>query len=755
MVFTRRLALMFGVTAPAAATVVAVYMGGMALGAALGGRLADRAGRHALRLYAGAELFAAAWAALFPVLYVPARSLTAAAASDWTLLLCGLATVFLVGPAAVASGATFPALARVVGDDRQIRLLYAVNAAGAAIGGLAAGLWLPSTLGLAATLWLAAGLSALAGLLVWGLGRGRAPVEVPRFSAPSSDPVTGREALAAYAVIGGLGMGSEIGWTRLLEQTGPNPGSLCFPVVLSVYLGGLVVGGLLAGRLRGERRVLGTCALLAGGVTVAVMALLPLIPEERLLGHLVGEGPGNVAIFALTGLQVSADRMLIYLSAVFVPGVASGVVFPLAAAAMARSSQQLGRSVGLTSAVGISAAVGVSLWMGFLPSFGPGSVRLTVLLGLVAVATGAVLLRSPLAGGLVVLGLGALWLPPWAGLQIPGGERVLAFVETAAGPSAVTDGAEMPHVYTHGERVGGLELDLEFPMALHPEPSRVLVIAFGTGINIRGFSRDPVVTSLTCVDIDPALPELGAHVPQTGPDLFDGERVRFVNADGRHLLQQAGEERWDVIYSDVATYAQYVELGTIEFFTLARARLAPGGIFTLKLHPDTLTEEGLSRFLATFLEVFPDAAMFAKRNPVPVLVGFTDGPPDLSVLEARGIASDGLYGPHPAQMIPRNLQLGPAGLRSLAAGPIATDDRPLSLRHALVGPITAPAIERAALLPLVRATREHGQRASVEVFQTAARRNPWGPRSFPLRKRRGWFEEEDPTLPPIVPPRRH
>ena len=32
VVFTRRLALLFGVTAPAAATVVAVYMGGMAVG---------------------------------------------------------------------------------------------------------------------------------------------------------------------------------------------------------------------------------------------------------------------------------------------------------------------------------------------------------------------------------------------------------------------------------------------------------------------------------------------------------------------------------------------------------------------------------------------------------------------------------------------------------------------------------------------------------------------------------------------------
>lgn len=752
VVFTRRLALLFGVTAPAAATVVAVYMGGMALGAGLGGRLADRAGRHALRLYALAELVAAGWALLFPLLFAPARSATAAVSSDWTLLVCGLATILLVGPAAVASGATFPALARVVGDDRQIRLLYAINAAGAAAGGLVAGLWLPSSIGLQATLWLAAGLSALAGALVWGLGQGRAPVDEPLIAPAPDDPASGRSALLAYAVIGGLGMGSEIGWTRLLEQTGPNPGSLCFPVVLSVYLSGLLVGGLLSGRARRERRTLGRCAVFAGAVTVAVMAALPLIPEERLLGHLVGEGPGNVAFFKLTGLQVSLDRLLLYLSAVFGPGVASGIAFPIAASAMARAEKGLGRGVGLTSAVGISAAVGVSLWMGFLPSFGPGSVHLTVLLGVVAMAAGAFILRSPLATGLAVVGCGAFLLPPWAGLQIPPGETVLAFVETAAGPSAVTEGAEMPHVYTHGERVGGLHLDLEFPMALHPEPEDVLVIAFGTGINIRGFSRDPAISELVCVDIDPALPELGAYVPQTGADLFDGERVRFVNADGRHLLQQSDEARWDIIYSDVATYAQYIELGTVEFFTLARSRLAPGGIFTLKLHPDTLTAEGLSRFLETFLAVFPDAAMFAKMNPVPVLVGFTDGAPPLSVLQARGVASEGLYGPAPAETIPRNLQLGPAALSRLASGPVATDDRPLALREVLVGPITHEAIGRAALPVLIDAARQHGDRASVEVFQVQARRHPWGARSFPLRPRRGWLEEEDPRAPPIVMP---
>ena len=51
--------------------------------------------------------------------------------------------------------------------------------------------------------------------------------------------------------------------------------------------------------------------------------------------------------------------------------------------------------------------------------------------------------------------------------------------------------------------------------------------------------------------------------------------VEAVVADGRHLLR-SGADTYDIIYSDVATYAQYVSLGTVEFFALTRERLAPG-----------------------------------------------------------------------------------------------------------------------------------------------------------------------------------
>ena len=745
VVFTRKLALLFGVTAPAAAAVVAVYMAGMAVGAALGGRLADRAGRGAGALYVGAELVGAAWALAFPTLFALADKGTAHLPLSANLVAAGLVTGLLIGPAAVASGATFPALTRLLGQGDQVRRLYAANAGGAALGGLAAGLWAPELLGLSGTLVGAATLMAAAGLVGWAASRGRpVPPAAPEAAENPSNLGPGLATLS-YAVIGGLGMGAEIGWTRLLEQTGPNPGSICFPMVLAAYLGGLALGGLLLEpRLRplGDRVALGISALLAGVATAAAVGLLTVIPEERLLGHLVGPGPGNGLIFRLTGVQVSADRLAIYLLAVMLPGVASGVAFPIAAVAQARARRGLGQGVGLAGAAGIGAAVLVSLWMGFLPAPGPGTIRLTAMLGLGAALMGAALIRRPWA---LLLGLGtagALAVPPWAGLQIPPGEAVLAFVETAAGPSAVTHGRE-DLVYTHGERVAGLQLELEVPLLLHSDPERVLVIAFGTGINIAGFLHDPAVKHLTAVDIDPALPGLARELPQVGRELFDGQRSTFVNADGRHLLRQS-DQRWDIIYSDVATYAQYVSLGTVEFFELVRARLALNGLFTLKLHPDTLRPLAMRRFLATFLAVFPDAALFAAHSPVPVMVGFSGTHPDRAALNRRARSSDDAYGGNPTSEILAHTLLGASGLAALAQGPVATDDRPLSLRQALVGPIDEEALRGAAIMPLVAAGRSPRVGVTMEVFgEPAGRESPWKPIIHAIRPRRGWFVAPD------------
>ena len=740
VVFTRELALLFGVTAPAAAVVVSVYLGGMALGSVLGGRLADRAGDRAGWVYVGAEVAAGAWAWLFPLLFSVAWTLLDARGGG--LLETGLVTVILVGPAAIASGATFPGLTRAVGQGPAVRWLYGANALGAAIGGVGVGLYLPEWLGFSGSLGAAGFLSLLAAAVLGLTTRGQAPAQVSVVS--DADPVSPRLAGTMQAVIGGVGMASEIGWTRILEQTGPNPGSLCFPIVLAAYLVGLALGTVVLAPVLarlGERRAMAAGAVLAAlGPLLGVAALL-VLPEERLIGHLVAPGPGNGLVFDLTGIQVSIDRLGAVLLAVILPGMASGAVFPLAARALSRA-RGLGQGVGVAGAAGVTAAMVASLWLGLLPIQGIGTVSSLLIMAALAAGAGALLGRGRLRVGaavVLVVALVSLRTPPWAGLQIPDNEAVVAFVETAAGPSAVASGPEGSSVYTHGERVAGLALDLDIPLALHPAPKRTLVIAFGTGVNVKGLLRDQGIDELVCVDIDPALPLLAGWIPGVGGEVFDTPRARFENADGRHLLRTQSE-LYDLIFSDVATYAQYVELGTVEFLKLTRMRLGDGGMFALKLHPDTLSAEGLRHFLATFITVYPEAALFAPRAHMPVLVGFVDGFPTVENVAERISAQPNLfYGPG---LTPpgRRVLLGPSALIELAAGARpSTDDRPLSLRHALIGPMHADRTPEAGS-PLLAAAIADATDAPEEVFGVPVTKDPWSPpRARPLPDRSGWW----------------
>jgi len=725
VVYSRRLALLFGVTASAAAAVVAVYLAGMALGAALGGRAADRAGPRARRVYVLAEAGSGLWGLVFPIGYHLVDAPLTHLPAGWVVPAAFGATVLLVGPGAVLAGATFPALARVGGSIASVGQLYALNAAGAAAGAILAGIVLPDRIGLGATMLLAIGLNLSAACLVAFFGP-PAPADPVPEPAPV-DPPTRGQATAALAALGAVGMLSEVGWSRLLEQTGPNSGALCFPLMLSAYLFGLLLGGTWGvGWLRraGDRVGLARALLIAGLACAAGVGALRLVPPEAIDGHIIGQGLGNGIAWDALGIYVSLDRLAFYLLAVALPGFASGAGFPIAAAALASGSGALGRPVGIASATGIVAGVLASAWMGILPSWGPGVVRMLAGAGLAAVILAVWLSRRRVWALAVPAAGAALLVPPWAGLQIPNGETVVAFVESASGPSAITTGAGV-RVYTHGERVGGLALDLAVPLALHPQPSRVLTIAFGTGVNARRIAADPDITDLTVVDIDPSLPELASYNENVGPDLFDGKRTHYAVDDGRRLLRQVGDP-YDIIYSDVATYAQYAELGTVEFFEVVRSRLADDGIFAVKLHLNTLTELGVRRFLAGVVEVFPQSWVFAERGPITVLVS-TVRPAPIEALRERWARVDALYGPDIAGHLAMRALLGPAEIARWAEGPPQTDDRRTPWPQMLVGPFN-PAFRQMTGLPGLVA---HAAPPGAEVFpglDPAARRVPGPPR---------------------------
>ncbi len=205
--WTRLLTLSFGHGVAAASTVLAAFMGGLAVGAALAGPASDRLTRpRALRLYAIAELAVALLALAMPLGLAAFEPLLRGAYGDGAPgaafpLLRLLTALVLVALPAVAMGATFPLAARwfvpgAAAATRDAGALYAANTTGAALGALLTGFVLLPTLGLRLTTWTGVAMNLVVAGVAWVLAvRPAGDPAVPQ--APAAPPPTGRSSKRA------------------------------------------------------------------------------------------------------------------------------------------------------------------------------------------------------------------------------------------------------------------------------------------------------------------------------------------------------------------------------------------------------------------------------------------------------------------------------------------------------------------------------------------------------------------------------
>ena len=187
-VWNRLLVLQMGNTAYALTTILTVFMGGLALGSHLGGRVASRL-RNPLRVYGWLELGIGLYCAAVPFGIQALEPVMAwvyngtfsslATFSLFQFMACGVVLLLPI----TAMGATLPIVADFVarssgGISASVGLAYGVNTFGGFVGVLVGGLLLVPTLGLFTANLVAASLSALASLLPQS-ARGNAARHVP------------------------------------------------------------------------------------------------------------------------------------------------------------------------------------------------------------------------------------------------------------------------------------------------------------------------------------------------------------------------------------------------------------------------------------------------------------------------------------------------------------------------------------------------------------------------------------------------
>src|SRR5215216_5051872 len=375
VLWARMLGLVFGATTLAVSTVLAAFMGGLALGSALAGKLAQRI-RKPLSTYGLMEISIAVYALLVPFLFRWIDHVYAViwqqlqpkyfSFSLWRFLLSGL--VLLVPTTLM--GATLPVLAAALvrssgRDSNSVTRLYACNLAGAILGTLAAGFVLLPALGVRTTIAVAAAINVVVGVIAIILQRrtqSALVLDQPRLEVDESSAAIDSGRFWAFAALasGFVTISTQVSWTRILTMI-IGSSTYAFSIVVALFLIGLAGGAWWVARKDRSQRL--RSAILIVEVLTAISLLLSLFVLNRIPTLLIYLGLRfNTSSWpGLLSLQILSATLLILL-----PALLMGMVMPLVLVWAGREQAKAVARVGRSYAINTIGAIAGAFITGFI-----------------------------------------------------------------------------------------------------------------------------------------------------------------------------------------------------------------------------------------------------------------------------------------------------------------------------------------------------------------------------------------------------
>jgi spermidine synthase len=678
--WSKALGLVFGHTVYAIATVLAVFMGGLALGSAWLGRWSERHARP-VALYGWIELGVAATGALslaglagVRALYLATYHMVAGSAAALLALRFAGAAIVLFLPTFLMGG-TLPMLVRGLTRSSaelgfRVSRLYWVNTAGAVAGTLAAGFLFLPAMGLRLTVAAAVALNVLAGSAALLLSGSVSKMDPATLEAAAATPAqigsaapqpSPRFLLASFAVVGATAMAYEIGWTRLLATT-LGSSTYAFTLMLATFLAGLALGSALFERWLARSRPVRLGTFARTQTLTAAAALLFLIFFQqlpRVVPPLLRATHESFGGLVCAQFLTSALAML-PAATIF------GFNFPAVTLLIAGRGETaghhaaaVGRAYAANTLGAIAGAVATGFWLvPWLGSFrvialaAAANLLLAVALELrsdaprfrrrLAAAADAALLAVVVAAGwsgafynrtLATFGTVLYWNLYRGRLTLAETAATTDIVFAADGLNAsisVARAEDYLALRTNG-KVDASNRDATTQLLVghlgaifHAAPRRVLVIGFGSGMTVSAVARYPEVERIDCVEIEPAVIRAAAYLEPLNRGVLRDPRLRVVLDDARNFLLTT-REKYDLIISEPSNpwIAGVATLFTGEYYRAARARLAPGGVFVQWVQAYSLYPEDLRMVLATFVPQFPRVTLWHGDAPDLLLLAQT------------------------------------------------------------------------------------------------------------------------------------
>ena len=625
-IWSHYLKLFLGHAAYAQTLVLAIFMGGMALGSWLVARSAAKL-RNLLIAYAVVEALTGLIALGFHSLYgsVTAFALDSAipgmeSAFAITTLKWSFAAALIL-PQSILLGTTFPLISGGVirrfpeRSGETLAMLYFTNSLGAAFGVLASGFVLIGKVGLPGTVMTAGLLNVLLGVFVWIMARDDEHEAAPAAAvAPGPSATVAVKWICAVAFLAGFAAFIyEIAWIRMLSLV-LGSSTHAFELMLSAFILGLALGGLWIRRridgYQNPQRVL--------AVMFAIMALLAALtlPAYESTFHamewifgMFGATPAGYAGFNVLSHAVAA--------AVMIPTtLVAGMTLPLMTHYLLRERAGEAAIGKVYAANTLGAIAGVLLAIHLLlPNVGTkgaiviGAMAQILIAGLLlyrvarAERSGAALLATAASVLLVAYIAAFVRLDPLlmaSGVYRDGISKLadgttLKFLrdgKTATITLIEQDGKVV--VATNGKpdaainmAAGPATLDevtmsiaAALPLMMHPTPKRIANIGIGSGLTTHVLLTSDAVDVVDSIEIEPAIVEAAriGFMPRV-KNMFEDKRSVIHIEDAKTFFAMT-KEPYDVIVSEPSNpwVSGVASLFSNEFYARVRKHLRPDGL---------------------------------------------------------------------------------------------------------------------------------------------------------------------------------
>ncbi|MES2927326.1 MAG: fused MFS/spermidine synthase [Pseudomonadota bacterium] len=684
-IWSHYLGLFLGHAAYAQALVLAIFMGGMAAGAAWIAQAGQR-WRNLIRSYAVIEAIIGVLGLLFHWVF------TGVAGFSYDTLIPALGSplavdiarwsiaALLILPQTILLGMTFPLMSgglirRYPGSaGNLLGGLYFTNSIGAAIGALVAVFVLLPSVGLPGAMVTAGILNFVVAALAWWLAREPEPAPakaVTEADAPGQSLRTNpllRTVLFGTALSGAASFAYEIIWIRMLSMA---VGSTmhAFELMLASFIAGIALGGLWvrkqADKTDSPLRLVGWMQVLMG--IAALASLFVYANAFSWVGWLMQALAKSDGGYALFNLGTATIAIAIMLPAAFF----AGTTLPLFTVALLRAGQgerAIGRVYAwntLGAILGVFAAIHL-----LIPVLG---LKLALCVAAVVdIGIGLFLLRAQaedkrsmlrfaVAGGLAATALVLAVRVPFDPMTMASGvfrhgrtslmadDRILYYRDgKTSSVSVVVSPEGSVQIATNGKidasiaMKDGVEpivdeptmtLAAALPLAMHADPKRVGVIGFGSGLTTHTLLGDSRVERVDTIEIEEAMVAGAQAFGDRVKRAYTDPRSRIVIDDAKSYF--AGQKtKYDIIVSEPSNpwISGIGALFSKEFYKFIPTQLNENGLFIQWIQLYEIDEPLVGSILNAMAPAFDDYSAWLSNYSDLLIVASPNGPlPKLEV----------------------------------------------------------------------------------------------------------------------------